>query len=48
MIGDRLIPLAPSSLVGFFHVGPTKSFTFSPGDLRVAIFLGIFVWLEVS
>ena len=24
-------------IVGILHVGPTKSLTFSPGDLRVAM-----------
>ncbi len=36
ILGDRLIPLAPLSLVGFYM--PTiQSLTFSPGDLRVAM-----------
>ena len=37
--GDRLIPLASSFelIVGFYMVSPTKSLTFSPGDLRVAM-----------
>ena len=31
---------------GILHVGPTKSLTFSPGDLRVAMFeLPLFVFL---
>ena len=39
---DPVIALFPKTLlwvyfVGFLHVGPTKSLTFSPGDLRVGM-----------
>ena len=42
ILGDRL---SPEQLLwvdrGILHVGPTKSLTFSPGDLRVAMY-----WLK--
>ena len=37
LLGDRLIPKQPLWVDrGILHVGPTKSLTFSPGDLSFA------------